>query len=466
MKKLNEISGNAVFQAFMEFIPGSPFSVQSGWMPEPGHPALARFAEMILEAPQLMPSEWAPSVQALNDLLNENDVLGYLVDDACKQNWNVIASHTAQGEEVPIPRIPDRTRLLNGFNFLLKHAPAYIDDALVGLPFSGWVVGIDPTLSGSALFRIPQFNDKMSGILNDWNTFLGGPDSNVGFRVEGKQWLSPKAKKSYDFPIWKKDNKDLPYWNSWNSFFTREFLDASKSRPIACPDSNRVVNSPNDGSLYRWRADLVDTDVFWFKDMAYSLSDILSSPDPEQQKIIDDHNLVEMFKGGYIFQTYLNPYNFHRWWVPVNGKVLFDPLPIPGFFFSKLVLPDYAGATTASLPYLAQVNARGLIVIETEEYGNVCCVPLGMSEVSTISFNDEMKKGATVNKGQEMGMFNYGGSSFAILFQNLPDKKLVFMQSDGTLYDENPPAASSSSGSGGEPTSIGAQIGQWVDIGC
>jgi phosphatidylserine decarboxylase len=453
-----------VAQAFMGLFPGSPFNVQSGWMPEPGHPALIKFIAKVMDAPPIPPSDWAPSVQALNELLEENDVLGHLVDNACKENWNLIASHTAEPADVPIPRIPDRYALLNGFNYLLSHAPSFIDDALVGLPFSGWVVGIDPTLSGSALLRLPHFNDKMGEILDDWHKFLGTPASNVVFRKDGKQWLSPKAKKSYDFPIWEKDNEDLPYWNSWNSFFTRQFKDPAKSRPIDAPDTNKIVNSANDGSLFRWRSDLKETDVFWFKDMAYSLSDILSSPVPGQQRIIDEHQLVEMFTGGYIFQTYLNPYNFHRWWIPVNGEVLFDPLVIPGFYFSKLILPDYGGATTASLPFLAQVNARGLIVIKTEEYGYVCCVPLGMSEVSTISFSDEMVKGAQVTKGQEMGTFNYGGSSFAILFQNLPDKKLIFMQSDGELYEENPPGASSSSGTGGEPTWIGSQIGVWVDL--
>ena len=445
--------------------PRTPFNVQSGWMPKPGHSALIKFIKGILDLPEVPISGWAPCVQDMWVLLEDNEVLGYLVDQACKENWNVIASHTAKDTDISIPRIPSRYWLLNGFNALLNSAPVFIDDALVGLPFSGWVVGMDSTLTGSALFRLPQFNDVMGEILNVWNQFLDSWESNVGFRVEGQAWLSPKAKDSYQFPIWKKDNETLPYWNSWNSFFTRLFEDPGKSRPIGSPNSNKVVNSANDGSLYRWRDDLAKTDVFWFKDMTYSLSDIFSSPDPIQQAIIDDYNLVEMFEGGSIFQTYLNPYNFHRWWAPVNGKVLFDPLRISGFYFSKLVLPDYAGATTASLPYLAQVNARGIIVIETEDYGNVCCIPLGMSEISTISFNENMKKGAPVSKGDEMGMFNYGGSSFALIFQKIPGKKLVFMDSYGDLYEENPPAASSSSGSGGQQTLIGSQIGVWVDLG-
>ena len=84
--------------------------------------------------------------------------------------------------------------------------------------------------------------------------------------------------------------------------------------------------------------------------MNYSLTYILSSPVPQQQALIDEYRVVDMVEGGTIFQTYLNPYNFHRWWAPVNGKVLFAPFTIPGCFFSKLVLPHFGGATTASLP--------------------------------------------------------------------------------------------------------------------
>src|SRR4029077_7348092 len=355
-------------------------------------------------------TEYAPSVKALDEFIEKNDVLKFLIQDACDANLSVVAQSTP---EVPIPRIKDKDTLLNAFNTILTHAPSFINDDLVGLPFSALVVGIDPTLSGMTLFRLPMFNEKMAAILEDWNKFLGTPDSNVGFRVDGEQWLSDAAKKQYVFPQWKKDSEKLPYWKSWNSFFTRQFLDPANARPIADPDSNQTVICPNDGSLFRWDANISKRDVFWFKDMNYSLSDILSSSVPEQQKVIDDYRLADLFENGYIFQTYLNPYNFPRWWVPVIGEVLFDPITIPGCFFNKLVIPDFGGATTASLPYLAQVNARGLIVFKTKDYGYFCCIPLGMSEVSSIEFDPAMKKGAQVKKGQEMGMFNYGGSSFA-----------------------------------------------------
>ena len=126
------------------------------------------------------------------------------------------------------------------------------------------------------------------------------------------------------------------------------------------------------------------------------------------------------------------------------------------------MIPDFGGATTASLPYLTQVNARGIIVFETANYGRVCCIPLGMSEVSTISFNSDMKKGKEVSKGDKMGTFNYGGSSFVVIYEKLPNKDLIFINAEGKLLEQNPPLPSDSS-STGVPTNIGAQIGLWIE---
>ncbi len=61
-----------------------------------------------------------------------------------------------------------------------------------------------------------------------------------------------------------------------------------------------------------------------------------------------------------------------------------------------------------------------------------------MSEVSTIAFDETMKKGQPVAKGQEMGMFQYGGSSFVIIFQKLPGQQLFFQSGSGQIYDNLP----------------------------
>lgn len=445
------------------FDPLNRFNHRAGWLPSPKSTALKYFLEEVLSPSG---NNYAPSVQAMDDFISGNPVLSYLMDNACQQNDNLVVAcrATAKSEQVYLPRISSKDDLLTGFNNILTRPPYFVNDELVGLPFSALVVGIDPTLSGVTLFGLPMFNEKMQAILNDWNTFLASPASNTVFSVEGQQWLSPAAKQQYQFEVWQKDSDTLPYWTSWNSFFTRQFKDQQASRPVAAPSDNSIVTSANDGSLFRWDDNVAATDVFWFKDMKYSLSDIFSSSVPAQQNLMNKFNLLELFTDGSVFQTYLNPYNFHRWWCPANGTVMFDPIVIPGCYFNKLIIPDFGGATTESLPYLVEVNARGMMLIKTPDLGYVCCIPLGMSEVSTISFDTQMVAGAQVSKGQEMGMFEYGGSSYVMIFQKLPGKKLIFQDAMGQVFDKNPAPPQGSADTGGNVTLIGGQVGKWQDV--
>ncbi len=456
-QKINSLTSIDLIHEQMDSNPHYPFNVQSGWLPNPNSPMMKKFFDRVFEA---LPQDFAPSVQALDTLVTKNVVLTYLMDNACQENGNIKASNLEKAKAVHLPLISSKEVLLNAFNALLNQPPSFIDDELVGLPFSAIVVGIDPTQSGMTLFRLPIFNKAMKAILNDWHAFLDSKGSNTVFSVEGEQWLSTKAKQQYQFEVWKKDNEQLPYWNTWNSFFTRQFKKPNKSRPIADQNSNKTIVSANDGSLFRWDENILAKDVFWFKDMQYSLVDILGADSLKEKP-----ELLDLFTDGSIFQTYLNPYNYHRWWCPVNGEVFYGPNVISGDYFNKLVIPDFGGATTASLPYLVQVNARGLLVLKTDDgHGYVCCIPLGMSEVSTISFNKEIAINKPVKKGQEMGMFEYGGSSFVMIFQKLPGKKLFFQSGTGEIYEKRPVLPKGSASIGGNVTLIGSQIGKWQDV--
>jgi hypothetical protein len=87
-----------------------------------------------------------------------------------------------------------------------------------------------------------------------------------------------------------------------------------------------------------------------------------------------------------------------------------------------------------------------------------------MSEVSSIEFNNSMKEGALVVKGQEMGMFHFGGSSYVLIFQKLPGKRLIFKNAAGVVYPQQPVLPKGSASTGGNVTLIGAQIGKWEEV--
>ena len=408
-----------------------PGNLHSGWLPRHDSAAMRAYVERVLGSER---RELAPPVQALATYIQDNEVVRRLASTACAEYLAAIGAQS--------PRLKDVDTLLHGFNATLTDAPCFIDGELVGLPFPAFMAGVGRTVGGSALFRQPTVHLLVSNILNDWHVFLDSPASSAGFLVYGEQWLAPAVKKRYRFPLWSKDAGGPPCWNSWNAFLARGFEDPGQARPVADPESNETVVCPGDG---------VRKDPLGYG--AVHLADLLASPVPRQQALIDDYRLLERFTGGQVFQAHLTPYDFHRWWAPVNGDVLFDPFTIPGCFFNPPVSPGARFATTPARS--CQGHARGVIVIGTEDHGHVCCIPLGMSAASSVVFDPGMRRGVRVRKGQEMGMFRQGGSSFVLLFEKLPDKELVLVNADG-MQDTRRQVLSSN-----RAVLAGARIGAW-----
>ncbi|KAH0256843.1 hypothetical protein KCU91_g16721, partial [Aureobasidium melanogenum] len=68
--------------------------------------------------------------------------------------------------------------------------------------------------------------------------------------------------------------------------------------------------------------------------------------------------------------------------------------------------------------YLSALATRAIIFIEADNpaIGLMAFIGIGMDEVSTCEIT--VKEGDHVKKGQETGMFHFGGSSHCLLFRN------------------------------------------------
>ena len=71
----------------------------------------------------------------------------------------------------------------------------------------------------------------------------------------------------------------------------------------------------------------------------------------------------------------------------------------------------------ASVPGWQAVETRGCVIVETEEFGLVALLPIGMSQVCSVNFEKNITVGAKVKKGDMMGYFLFGGSDFMMVFQ-------------------------------------------------
>ncbi len=67
--------------------------------------------------------------------------------------------------------------------------------------------------------------------------------------------------------------------------------------------------------------------------------------------------------------------------------------------------------------YITEVATRGVMLIQADnpKIGLMAMIAVGMAEVSTCDIT--VSKGQHVNKGEELGMFHFGGSTHCLIFR-------------------------------------------------
>ena len=238
--------------------------------------------------------------------------------------------------------------------------------------------------------------------------------------------------------------EDASNWHSFNDFFCRR-LSSPDARPIASPDDDSVVATGADSQPQGvWEiddnGDLIQKKGVIIKSRQFNAVDDLLGPDSEFRG---------QFKGGTLTHTFLDVNDYHRYHFPVSGTIR---------ELRKIQAIDAAGGITiwdaeaqryrleCDIPGWQMIETRGLVVIETEEYGLVAMLPIGMSQISSINFVETLKVGDKVTKGQELGWFLFGGSDIVYLFQNMVNFELETLEHQlqgqklGTLTHRNTPA--------------------------
>jgi phosphatidylserine decarboxylase len=102
---------------------------------------------------------------------------------------------------------------------------------------------------------------------------------------------------------------------------------------------------------------------------------------------------------------------------PINGTVVGAEI-ITGYAWTESdTTPPDPTSGTYSQGWAAGVATRGLVFIDSgiDPLGMVCVIPIGLTEVSSLECF--VKEGDSVKKGDQLGWFSFGGSSFAMVFQ-------------------------------------------------
>ena len=297
-------------------------------------------------------------------------------------------------------------QLLRLIDEVLTTAPEY-GDPMVMTPLGAildWTMG---TPAGFAAYRDRRINTMVKQILNAYCEFLDSPESLSVLNESPSGWMSPSARQAIGIDQFQYDPDD-EHWGfrSWNDFFTRRFRD--DARPVAEPDNDTVIVSACESKPYGISTDVQRQDRFWIKSQPYSLTDMLANDEA-----------VDAFVGGTVYQAYLSATNYHRWHSPVAGTIV-RAFNVDGTYYSEADSegPD-AVEPANSQSYLAHVATRAVILIEADNpaIGLVAVVPVGMSDVSSCIIRPDLAPGSHVAKGDEIGHFQFGGSTYCMVFR-------------------------------------------------
>ena len=168
------------------------------------------------------------------------------------------------------------------------------------------------------------------------------------------------------------------------------------ARPISEPQNRKVFVSPADCRLNVYQS-LETAQELWIKGEGFSLKSLLN-----------DDKLAQKYEGGSLVIARLAPQDYHRYHSPVTGTILAME-SVPGTFYTVNPIAinqriDVYGA-----------NKRVVVPIETEEFGEVCFVAIGATMVGSIIMTTS--PGDTIQKGDELGYFAFGGSTCLVLFR-------------------------------------------------
>jgi phosphatidylserine decarboxylase precursor len=192
--------------------------------------------------------------------------------------------------------------------------------------------------------------------------------------------------------------KSVYAFKTFNEFFYRRLK--AEARPIA--EGDEVAVFPADGRHLVF-PDVDAADGFYVKGAKFSLAELLGEGHlPEDQRV-----LARQFAGGAMVISRLCPVDYHRFHFPTAGKASEARL-IKGELYS--VSPV---ALRRRVHYLVQ-NKRMITQLDSPVFGPVACIEVGATNVGSIV--QTYLSDRPVKKGEEKGLFKFGGSCVITLF--------------------------------------------------
>ena len=334
--------------------------------------------ESIMEAKKINPNKLTNPVQSIEEYYNFIDEFSQLIPQQIIENpKNLVFDQILQS--------------LCYFYFLVDQPIKQLDSK---------------NLFKNNLQYYPPFSDWLRKFANTWGDFLDTPES----------WNEKAYNGFYsdpNFGLQKGWYESPDNWKTFNEFFSR-YLKSPDQRPIAFPENDSVVVSPADSVPQGvWRIDNesnieVNEGLNIKNSIFFNVNELLSA----------DSEYKNAFANGVLTHTFLNVFDYHRYHFAVGGlikevKIIQENVALEASWDpdKKIYIPiDSTGWQFT--------QTRGYVVMETKDYGLVVLMPMGMAQVSSVNFEEDVKVGSVHKKGDMLGTFLFGGSDFIMLFQD------------------------------------------------
>ena len=222
---------------------------------------------------------------------------------------------------------------------------------------------------------------------------------------------------------------DQNIWKTFNEWFSRKLVS-----PDARPIGDSAVTAPADSTPQGiWaideNGDFIQKEGVQIKSANFTSVAQLIGPDSAYK---------DEFKGGTLTHTFLNVNDYHRYHFPVNGTIL---------EVRKIKATNGAGGITVwdpekkryiledEIPGWQMIETRDCVILDTHEFGLVAVLPIGMSQICSCNWEDTVKVGAEVKKGDPMGYFLFGGSDIVMVFQDGIAAQMLCPEKNGGGYE-------------------------------
>lgn len=217
-------------------------------------------------------------------------------------------------------------------------------------------------------------------------------------------------------------------WHSYNEFFSRHLIDPSV-RPIGEAELVSPADSRPEG-FFAIKADgYIDDEGVQIKGHKfYTVDDLLHKKEYEG-----------MFRNGTLTHTFLSVRDYHRYHFPIDGKIV-DMYKIDAFNavggHTHYDPENKCYAFVCSDSSWQARETRDCVILDTK-FGYVACLPIGMSQVCSCNFEENLKIGDEVKKGDPMGYFLFGGSDFVMVFESKVEVEPIAQKDKHILMGED-----------------------------